>query len=699
MASIYIISLFILFGNSLAQQCSPVVADLGTLAPFDTTTPGFPSKSHSLPPSYTWGSLRAPLPTNNFFTNIGLNATYFPIAPYPYHVKIDDNGVIISYTEWRGATSEYIITPFIGNLVLTMSESASMTINSYDELSVNLKWTRNGGVGTMASPIVRGSPYITMEYNQMTPLFRSSHAILSVNQNTGSGPFTGTQFTIFMNNGQSWKIYSLNGTSITFTKRDNQIIADRPFTGVIRATLIIRPQDESILDASAQTYPVGAAVSYSFNNNLANIQFRWKTKGGCPERLLMSALPHQIDSMVFSNTLTRADISYSTIKGKAIAVTGQAWILQEQLTTIKWFSPSGIASDKRTDVLNALNRDKGLRCRVPDSYTAGKVLASMGRLALIADELGETATAAFIRTNMKTDIEPWLNGTNMNSLKYENLWGGLCTSWGLNDPWADYGMAWYNDHHFHFGYFIYAAAVIGKEDRTWINTYKKPILDIVRDYANPSSQDPFYPVARNKDWFDGHSWASGLFPFGDSKNQESTSESVNAYYGLYLLGESLGNTQMRDYGRLLLATEIRSVKKYWQITQQSDIYPEPFKSNKIVGVLWSTKVDHSTFFGNNLEYIHCIQMLPFTPISEEMLPAYWIREEYPVLQTALTRTRDPIAEPWKGFVYMAHAIIDKVTAWTEVNTLRYYDNGNSQTNTLYWVATRPSTTSQRINVN
>ena len=53
---------------------------------------------------------------------------------------------------------------------------------------------------------------------------------------------------------------------------------------------------------------------------------------------------------------------------------------------------------------------------------------------------------------------------------------------------------------------------------------------------------------------------------------------------------------------------------------------------QVVGILWSSKVDHATWFGANLEFIHCIQMLPFTPISEELLPSSWIQEEYQILQ-------------------------------------------------------------------
>ena len=39
-----------------------------------------------------------------------------------------------------------------------------------------------------------------------------------------------------------------------------------------------------------------------------------------------------------------------------------------------------------------------------------------------------------------------------------------------------------------------------------------------------------------------------------------------------------------------------------------------------------------------MEFIHCIQMLPFTPISEELLRAEWIAEEYPVISSMISLT-------------------------------------------------------------
>lgn len=221
-------------------------------------------------------------------------------------------------------------------------------------------------------------------------------------------------------------------------------------------------------------------------------------------------------------------------------------------------------------------------------------------------------------------------------------------------------------------------------------------MALARDIANPSTSDPYFPVTRHKDWYLGHSYAAGLFVFGDGRNQESSTEAINAYYGLYLLGlafqsidNSFGN-EMADLGRVLLSTEIISVQKYWHIPSSSDIYPAVFKPNKMVGVLWSDKVDYATFFGANVEYIHCIQMIPFTPINEDVLTKEFISEEYPVVSDALKRPNPPIEQGWMGFVFMDQAIIDKSAALSSVQQrITAYDDGNSKTNTLYWIMSRP----------
>ena len=78
-------------------------------------------------------------------------------------------------------------------------------------------------------------------------------------------------------------------------------------------------------------------------------------------------------------------------------------------------------------------------------------------------------------------------------------------------------------------------------------------------------------------------------------------------------------------------------------------------------------------------------MIPFVPVSEELLRAEWIEEEYPILVEAF----DTASEGWRGYIIMAHAIIDKDAAWDEALALTDFDDGNTKTNTLYWIATRP----------
>ena len=134
----------------------------------------------------------------------------------------------------------------------------------------------------------------------------------------------------------------------------------------------------------------------------------------------------------------------------------------------------------------------------------------------------------------------------------------------------------YNDHHFHYGYFLYAAAVVAKLDTSSSNGYfaegssRLAALEcILRDIANPGMQGfassgtptgsasasplddgplaAFFPVARHKDFYDGHSWASGLFPMANGKSQESVSEAVNAYYSVHLLGVALGDDALSKW--------------------------------------------------------------------------------------------------------------------------------------------------------
>lgn len=642
-------------------------------SPVATDESPFEHREHNVQPDGRWGPAGpTPYPTNAWWTNLVFGTGENLASPMPYLVKTLDDGVHVCFPE-KVVHPNYIFMGFLPNIIIAATEGmGSRELSAWDPLSVTMAYDK------VEFPFVRGSPYITAKFSGKTPVLASTHDIVSVNGQAVGTQVSGSKFEIELNNNQHWMVYT--SSDVSFYINGDSLTAAAQFTGTLRVACIPAGQTSEDLDAHSGSIAVGGEVTAQSAGDIATITFNWKTEGS-GEPLFM-ALPHHMDILQSPQT---AGISYNTIKGDMTAVVGSVWKMEETLSTIQWDSPRPVAPQYMDAVREALKADIGTQVVAGDPYFGGKQMGTLARLALIADEFGETELAATYRENLKNAIEPWLAGTNSDYFTYDTTWGGLITINAMNDGSADFGQGLYNDHHFHYGYFMYAAGVLAKADPSWAEKWRVPLLHILRDIGEPSGSDPHYTMTRCKDWYMGHSWASGITEFGDGHNQESTSESVNGWYGIYLFGLGIGDERITDLGRLLMATEMRSTHKYWQMTSADNIYPEPFANNKAVGIVWSTKVDYGTWFGANVEFIHCIQMLPFTPISEEVLRKEWISEEYDVLAPAISTA----VEGWKGFIYMAHAVIDVAAAWEEVNSLTSFDDGNSRTNALHWVATRP----------
>eukprot|EP00029_Vermamoeba_vermiformis_P014656 TRINITY_DN976_c0_g2_i1.p1 TRINITY_DN976_c0_g2~~TRINITY_DN976_c0_g2_i1.p1 ORF type:complete len:700 (-),score=139.52 TRINITY_DN976_c0_g2_i1:229-2070(-) len=603
-------------------------------------------------------------------------------------MKAAANGFEFGYPN-RSASDKFVLTSFVHDLSFKVKDlKCDRILHDYDPMTVTMQYIESAmKKPVMTFPIAYGSPYITVLYqNSEFPFLDTAHAILSVNNSPVPCTVSGSQFEVIMNNGKTWMLYLLDGQT-TFNVTTNQLMATQRYNGLMRAALLLSSDDATNLQLHSGAVPVGSKISYDVVGDIAQISFKWLVEKRASIDLLTMALPHHKDSLGKPKNFIMKN-SYETIKGKMTGVVGDEWILQEELTKVRWFEKTQF-SDQTVQILQAvLKEDKNMQPKAQDTYFFGKQVAAMGRLVLIADQIGDNTTAQEIRESMKKVLTPRLEGQCNDTLVYDSTWGGIVSSEGIKNPNNEFGQGWYNDHHFHYGYWIYAAAVIAKEDKEWGSKYSDFILDLIRDIANPSDDDKYFPVTRHKDWYLGHSWASGLFEFGDDKNQESTSEAINAYYAVHLWGLAVGDEFTSNLGRVLLATETRSSQKYWHMYPENfDVYDPVFAKNSVVGVLWSSKVDYATWFGANVEFIHCIQMLPFTPASRQLLEPEWIKYEFPILEKTLTRKDPPIDETWKGFIYMAQAIIDPEAAWKNVQTLKTFDDGNSRTNTYHWVLT------------
>ncbi|KAL1160748.1 hypothetical protein V6Z11_A07G084700 [Gossypium hirsutum] len=310
----------------------------------------------------------------------------------------------------------------------------------------------------------------------------------------------------------------------------------------------------------------------------------------------------------------------------------------------------------------------------------------------ILDQFCSCYPTSAIRKFLKDTIEPWLDGTfNGNGFLYESKWGGIVTKQGSTDSGADFGFGVYNDHHYHIGYFLYGIAVLTKIDPAWGRRYKPQAYSLVADFMNLGRRsNSNYPRVRCFDFYKLHSWAGGLTEFADGRNQESTSEAVNAYYAAALMGLAYGDTHLVATGSTLTALEIQAAQTWWHVKEGDNLYGEEFtRENRVVGVLWANKRDSGLWFAPP-DWRECrlgIQLLPILPISEVLFSDIEFTRQL-VNWTLPALGREGVGEGWKGFVYALEAIYDKESALEKIRNLSGHDDGNSLTNLLWWVHSR-----------
>ncbi len=702
--------------------------------PIATTATPFTVKgtAHSLAPAsyFAWSTSKL-RPTNAWWQNLiiphydSMNYNGKTMSlPYAQWPQTDGKGITISYfgdqPGDRSVANNSITLSGAKDISLGINETISTReITDYSDLGVSLRFNHSGG--NMTSHLVQGQAFHNGIFTAATPVITIEGAILQINGvSPGSANLSGvTKLKIRTNRyDRDWVVYA--SSAVSFTLSGNSLIATGAYTGRIQIAVLNQASDEAIYDANSSALLTGGSVNATFSSNTATMTFAYTTVGsGSP---LVFALPHHQDLMPGA---TYTSLILNTIRGDMRALVGATWTLSETLTSISWTTPNPIPSDKYADIQAALNIEKNsLYDTVGNGwgvspYYYGKYLAKMAQLILIAEQIGDTASATSIATTIKNQMASYLSATptgsaGVNGSGYRNAllyqggstWKGISTENGLADMGADFGSGRFNDHHFHYGYWIYAAAVVSRNDATWRNANKSAIESLIRDIANPSHSDTYFPKFRHKDWYVGHSWAGGLVGIDVGPGQESTSEAINAWYGIYLWGLATSNADLRDTGRLLLASEIRSAKKYWHITANSDIYPSPFNNHGTAVIVRSHKVAVETYFGSRPEYFYGIQALPFTPITQEYMDNAWVTRSYPLasVNIPIAATGNPQDTGWNSLMYGMHAVIDPTAGYSEAlgmpltqisNTAdtQYgpdIDNGHTKANALYWASTRTS---------
>jgi endo-1,3(4)-beta-glucanase len=642
-----------------------------TSAPLSMNKPPLTAGNNSAP-GPLFGGHTAPLPTNAFWENFVVGQGDFIAETYPYHVRAMVAGLGISKPETLTTSAKSCFEAADPQVMFGAVEAfTGHALTSWDLFSVTMGWQAAGG--TMTAPVVHGMPYATALYDGLTPKITAPVGIRTVAGPVAGSP-TGTRFVFTLNDGQIWILYA--SESVTVSVAGNIVTFAAPLKGWLRFARQDANISAAVLDMYSTAIPIGGQLRLSAQRDTGVVEFSWQTQGS--GELLMMALPHHVEHLISPQT---AAATFTTIRGKLQGIVGKLWQSQYPLSTAIRAAPRAVDPTHAAAVTAALNADVGYQPGGSSAYVFGKSIGKAAELLLIGEALGQTAAADQLRKTIESALSTWLDGAGPDPFVYDQTYGGIVTKNALGNSSQDFGNGIYNDHHFHYGYFLYAAGAVAKGDPAWATKYKESVLALVRDIANPSATDPYFTQFRMMDWYEGHSWASGLWPFVEGRNQESSSEAFNAWAGLTLFGDAIGDKNLSNLGRIMRAVEAASVKRYYHVRKNSDIYPAAY-ANLGVGILWSSKADFASFFTGNATQIYAIQMLPMTIACEELIEHDWIVDAWPTLQGLAT------PDGWGGLLYMSHAVIDKATGWTEL-TGAGVEPGNSRTNMLYWAATRP----------
>ena len=595
-----------------------------------------------------------------------------------------------------------------------LSNQTTLTMDTLRAFSANVNLAPyEGAAPAITFPLVQGMAFVTALYNTSTPFIQSGVFFKTLSFG-GVVPNTRTdRYNATLEDGHTWLIYVTTNDGSACPKltlaSNSAIIASHPLSGSVQVAKNPNGNaSEAFYDECAGAYPLRGSIAGTAENAVGTYQLSW-TKGGSLSRpLLIFALPHHQQQMSpsFSAQSRSALKLVTTTKGMAAAVVGDMWTLVEhELPYDMGFAPwtpshrslMSLPPSARQLIQNVssyeLAEDFNAQTNLNSMYFSGKGLAKFAFTVYAAAHMAhapDVASAGLAR--LRDAFSLFVNNTQQFPLVYDSAWGGVVSScsYTTGDPGCDFGNTYYNDHHFHYGYFIYTAAVIGSLDPMWLHqgTNKAWVDTLVRDYANSASGDAHFPFSRNFDWYHGHSWAHGLYESADGKDQESSSEDGFASYALKMWGQTIRDENLEARGNMMLAIQARTFRSYYLLENGSTIEPANFVGNKAIGILFENKMDHTTYFGNNIEYIEGIHMIPLNPSSALTRPRAFIQEEW---QQYFSNGRaDQVQGGWRGILYANLAIIDPKTAWKffaqDGFQNAWLDGGASRTWYLAWCA-------------
>jgi endoglucanase Acf2 len=407
---------------------------------------------------------------------------------------------------------------------------------------------------------------------------------------------------------------------------------------------------------------------------------------------LVGLYPHHQQKL--TNNAPSAIGTLPSVRGPIQLVSTDHFETEIQFNGLMPFWPSLENADDRSALEDLLVGDKRRAASMfgkmgNGTYWTGKALGAVAQLMNIAEQHGDKSIADDLESLLKQKIEIWLSGKGQSYFAHDPSIGSV-----LGYPEEYFSVSAMNDHHFHYGYWIMAAAHLARRDPNWasVSEWGGMINLLVRDIATAQRKRVDFPFLRNFDVYEGHSWARGNSDFfGLGNDQESSSEALHAWAAIALWGQQTGQKDLEDLGVYLYATESVSVLNYWFNVNGQVFHPDYKKP--AASMVFGGGYGFSTWWTEEPRQIMGINFLPITPgstylarLSNAHIEAYMTFAEAARADYDKSGQSDGTSKDiWQDIYASVMALKNPQGAIERWNPRGSTELGDTRTRTFFWL--------------